>query len=669
SNDSFEGSATVTGYGSASHGTVTVGTDGVAVYTPTADYNGTDTFTYTVSNGGGAETGTVTVTVTAVSDVATDQLTTAEDTQLTLNVLSNDSFEGSATVTGYGSASYGTVTVGTDGVAVYTPTEDYSGTDTFTYTVSNGGGVETGTAMVTVTPVADMPNLTVVNNASASVFTNSWESAANSGTGAEAVSGTSFDGWDRVDSPDSDGVGTNVFEIWSTGDSYSGTTVYASAGNGINWLELNNANKTGNNQTIGMSRDIPTTAGRVYELSFDYAGALGRTTAYTSIQIYDNDNLIQSYSNTSTSSFFDWKNLIVRFEGDGNTHKLKLITTATSTTNAGSGAMIDDVSLTSKQGVVAGNAGATTEISLAQYVTPAPSLNDTDGSETLSIKLSGLTGGATIKIGATTYTPVGGSFTLPSESDLSTAKLVLPNTYEGYYTFNVTARATEGANSDYADNTKTLGVYVLGAFSTVDLLGEGLVIKKGTINADTLSNTAKNGGYLMGLAGNDTLNANTNDDWLDGGTGSDVLHGSGGSDHLVYDSADTVIDGGTGVGTGTSAIDILILPTATNIDFGASSPPITNMEVIDLTGNGDHTISNLSGQDVKDITGSPYVLTIIGDYGDTVSLQDITGATWSMTGTSSHTVDGVTYACDVYTNTLTGSPQVDVAHVLHMSII
>ena len=60
------------------HGTVAINDNGTAgntaddfvVYTPNADFNGTDTFTYTVTSGGVTETATVSVTINAVADIA-----------------------------------------------------------------------------------------------------------------------------------------------------------------------------------------------------------------------------------------------------------------------------------------------------------------------------------------------------------------------------------------------------------------------------------------------------------------------------------------------------------------------------------------------------------------------------------------------------------------------
>jgi VCBS repeat-containing protein len=70
------------------HGTVAVNADGTFVYTPAADYFGTDSFTYRLSDGPlESNLATVSITLTAVNDapvVADVQATTAEDTALVI---------------------------------------------------------------------------------------------------------------------------------------------------------------------------------------------------------------------------------------------------------------------------------------------------------------------------------------------------------------------------------------------------------------------------------------------------------------------------------------------------------------------------------------------------------------------------------------------------------
>jgi hypothetical protein len=148
----------------AAHGTVACASGGLCTYTPEANYSGSDSFAYTVSDGRGkSDTGEVSVTVTAVNDApdaAADSLTTAEETEGTVDVLTNDSdIDGGAlTVTGSTNGAHGMVSCGAAGSCDYTPTTDYVGADTFTYTVSDGnGGTDTGTVSVTVTQVNDAP--------------------------------------------------------------------------------------------------------------------------------------------------------------------------------------------------------------------------------------------------------------------------------------------------------------------------------------------------------------------------------------------------------------------------------------------------------------------------------------------------------------------------------
>jgi VCBS repeat-containing protein len=68
-NDSFGAGATVTSVTNGTNGTVAFLADGTVTYTPSTDFNGSDSFTYTVTTAAGdTETATVNVTVNAVND-------------------------------------------------------------------------------------------------------------------------------------------------------------------------------------------------------------------------------------------------------------------------------------------------------------------------------------------------------------------------------------------------------------------------------------------------------------------------------------------------------------------------------------------------------------------------------------------------------------------------
>jgi len=134
------------------NGTIT--TNGTTVtYTPNLDFNGTDSFVYTISDGILTDNATVYVTVGLVNDAPiaqNDTATTLENTPIIISVLHNDSDVDSdlLTINSITQGSNGTVT--TNGTTItYTPHLNFTGTDSFTYTISDGVNTS-NSAMVTV---------------------------------------------------------------------------------------------------------------------------------------------------------------------------------------------------------------------------------------------------------------------------------------------------------------------------------------------------------------------------------------------------------------------------------------------------------------------------------------------------------------------------------------
>lgn len=119
----------------ALHGTITGGTNGVFIYTPTAQYTGSDSIRVTVSDGrGGSVTQSVTFSVTGANALpvvgATQTVSTNQDAAKQITVAATDADGDKLTYTA-GTALHGTVTGGTNGLFTYTPTKGYSGTDSF----------------------------------------------------------------------------------------------------------------------------------------------------------------------------------------------------------------------------------------------------------------------------------------------------------------------------------------------------------------------------------------------------------------------------------------------------------------------------------------------------------------------------------------------------------
>ncbi|MGS6582006.1 tandem-95 repeat protein [Vibrio diabolicus] len=136
--------------------------NGIATFTPTADWNGSEALTFTATDPSGESVSqTVNFTVAPVADIVADKATVVEDTPTIIKVLDNDTFEGNDKVvsldTNNGPAN-GTVSVNPDGSVTYTPNDNYHGTDSFTYIVTSGGVSESTTVNVDVTPVNDKPD-------------------------------------------------------------------------------------------------------------------------------------------------------------------------------------------------------------------------------------------------------------------------------------------------------------------------------------------------------------------------------------------------------------------------------------------------------------------------------------------------------------------------------
>jgi len=146
-----------------SHGQATV-VDGAIVYSPEADFFGDDSLTYAIETPSGAiAAGSVELTVTPVNDppeAVRDSASVSEDGEVAIDVLRNDRDPDGddLTVAAVADGENGRVAIGSDGRVIYTPDPDFDGSDSFTYTVSDGnGGSDTGTVNVLVQAVGDPP--------------------------------------------------------------------------------------------------------------------------------------------------------------------------------------------------------------------------------------------------------------------------------------------------------------------------------------------------------------------------------------------------------------------------------------------------------------------------------------------------------------------------------
>lgn len=146
-----------------SHGTAASSGSDAVVYTPSTNYFGTDSFTISAYDGKTYSTPVaVSLTIRAINDAPTvaDQMVNGlEDTTLVFPLTASDVDGDVLSVTQGSRPAHGELTLTTSGAtATYTPDAEYSGTDSFTYRVTDGvTWSSTATVSITVDAVNDAP--------------------------------------------------------------------------------------------------------------------------------------------------------------------------------------------------------------------------------------------------------------------------------------------------------------------------------------------------------------------------------------------------------------------------------------------------------------------------------------------------------------------------------
>ncbi|GAA4324621.1 hypothetical protein GCM10023164_25780 [Christiangramia aestuarii] len=193
---------TITSVSEPGHGKAEITANNQILYTPDANYFGTDTFTYTIDDGNcGSDTATVDITINSVNDLPSamdDDLTVEEDSGAGLanqvDVSLNDNIGGDGgDADNFAITSQpdnGSVSEVSDGIFQYIPDANYNGTDSFTYTITDvNGDSATATVNITINSVNDVPvanddNLIVAEDSSAGL-SNQVNVAANDDIGGD----------------------------------------------------------------------------------------------------------------------------------------------------------------------------------------------------------------------------------------------------------------------------------------------------------------------------------------------------------------------------------------------------------------------------------------------------------------------------------------------------
>jgi VCBS repeat-containing protein len=487
------------------------------------DANGDNVYVVQVQvadGAGGTDLQTISVTVTNVNEAPTAanaSVSTNEDVVLNGSLPAATDPDGNLVTYSLASAaSNGTVVVNANGTYAYTPAAHYSGSDSFSYTVSDGaGGSNTYTVAVNVAAVADAPSLSMpsliasVVQGGQTINTEPGITQAN----LEATFGLTSGVLDTFDPPPGSGTSDagTVDVIDGKGAQYNlslGTGNTAS----FAWQFFNGEDTVseingGYNDLVVLVVTDPSGARQYVQVTS--SEQTGRNTNGTAADATGTYNFTAT---TAGEYSFSW--LVLNGRDGGKDSSLAI-------------------------GAPTVTIGGTTYGLPIGFAIPA-GLVDRDGSESLAVTVSGLPTGAAFSAG----TSLGGGVWSFTPAQLVGLQLLPAAGYTGTMNLNVTATSTEASSGATASTTQSVQVNVTATSSSIT----------GSQNADTSSGTGADetlqgfGGNdnLSGGAGNDLLYGGDGNDTLDGGNGHDVLYGGAGNDSLTGGAGNDRLIGGLG---------------------------------------------------------------------------------------------------------------------------
>jgi gliding motility-associated-like protein len=163
-NDGASAIGTTVTPANGAHGTTVADVNGRITFTPTVGYIGKDIYTYTLTTADGIVSNPITVTISIKPVGVNDAVTTPVNTPVTTTVKQNDGASANGTTVTATNGQRGITSVDANGRVTYSPIAGYTGTDTYTYTLTTPDGVVSDPITVTVNIYAASFTLTKVAN-------------------------------------------------------------------------------------------------------------------------------------------------------------------------------------------------------------------------------------------------------------------------------------------------------------------------------------------------------------------------------------------------------------------------------------------------------------------------------------------------------------------------
>ena len=612
------------------HGTLSLdASTGAYVYTPGANFNGSDSFKVAIADPSGVSViQTVTVGIAPVNDApqaaAVTTVATGEDTTLAGQVVASD-IEGEAlTYSVTTDPASGTLTLNPEtGAYTYTPGANFNGGDGFEVKITDASGAfVTQIVNVAVTAVNDVPsapaNVSIALNEDSSISGQIMASDIDGDTLGYAVATNPTHGTLSLDAstgayvytPGANFNGSDSFKV-AIADP-SGVSVIQTVNIGV--APVNDAPETAAAGTTSTQED-KSVSGIIAAsdldgdaLSFGVSG----NAAHGAVTV---DSKTGAYIYTPAAGFSGSDSFDITVADPSGATAVQRVSVSVSPVAdqptlsvvnpviVPAGAVLaglstaDTIGGTAGADTINGNGGndvlngtGTTKVTVGLDI--ASQLNDLDGSESLSIKISNLPTGGVLSAGTVNGD---GTWTL-SAADLTGLKLTA--TISGGFTVHVVATATEATGE-----TATVSVdidIVLSPDANVIFGGAGDDRIIGGAGNDTLYGGTGND-TIFGNGGNDTIYGGKGNDIISGGDGDNKLYGDSNDDTFLADAGNDMIYGGSGFDT----VDYSAATTAITVDLSKKS--------ISGVATGNDVVSS-----VEKVVGTSFADTFKGSSGNDI---------------------------------------------------
>lgn len=502
-----------------------------------------------------------------------------------------------------------------------TPSAEWSGNGQLSFDISDGTVTVAGQADVTVTAVADTPDISV--------------------TGTTVISSMDFNGglasgWTSENSAEIHSNGGPV------GSSHTGTNV----------AELDNEG-TGNPDAYYYSVD--TSQGHDHQISL-WVKQRDSYDGTDEIEIVWNGQVLQTID-PGTS----WEEVTINLP-DTDQASTQLAVREVAGQNNGVGPLLDQITI-SRLGADDSTDPAYDKMISSQEDTRialdlGSSLNDSDGSETLSVSLSGIPAGFALTDGTNSLT-TDGSAVDASSWNLSNLTITPIANYDTDFTITVTSTATEASNNDSATHTQTIRVDMQPVSDAAVITGDD----SGSVTEDAAATLSTSGSLSVSdVDGSASFVAET----VNGSYGSLIISADGNWTYSADNSQSSIqsLDDGEQLtdtiiirsndGT-THNVDITIQGTNDAPSLGATQTVTTN-EDTSFTLTEAELLSEVSATDVD---GETLSVSNVSISSGSISVADNGNGTWTFTPDANWSGSGE-ISLDVSDGTATVSGQVNV---------